>query len=324
MYNKYKDKGFEIYAVSLDQDPLRWKKAIEADGLTWRHVSDLKGWSSSAGQTYNVKSIPATFLLDPKGKIIAKGLRGEELEAKLAEIFNSLPNLITAVQPEEKSEPENPDESKNWLASGTGFFIHQNGYIATNFHVVKDAKLIQVDYYHKGNVHSYEAKTIVFDEKNDLAIIKIQDDEFHGISAIPYVFSTSSQSVGSKVFTLGYPLTTVMGNEIKYTEGSISSKTGFAGDVTKYQISVPIQPGNSGGPLFNAKGNLIGITSGGLNREYFNTENVNYAIKASFLKNLIETLPESITLPNDVRIYDKPLEQKIKTLQDFIPIIHVR
>ena len=88
MYNKYKDKGFEIYGVSLDQDPLRWKKAIEADGLTWKHVSDLKGWSSSAGQTYNVKSIPATFLLDPAGKIIAKGLRGEELEAKLAEIFN--------------------------------------------------------------------------------------------------------------------------------------------------------------------------------------------------------------------------------------------
>lgn len=87
MYNKYKDMGFEIYAVSLDQDPLRWKKAIEADGLTWKHVSDLKGWSSSAGQTYNIKSIPATVLLDPSGKIIAKGLRGEELDAKLAEIF---------------------------------------------------------------------------------------------------------------------------------------------------------------------------------------------------------------------------------------------
>ena len=88
MYNKYKDKGFEIYGVSLDQDPLRWKKAIEADGLTWKHVSDLKGWSSSAGQMYNIKSIPATVLVDPAGKIIAKGLRGEELEAKLAEIFN--------------------------------------------------------------------------------------------------------------------------------------------------------------------------------------------------------------------------------------------
>lgn len=87
MYNKYKDKGFEIYAVSLDQDPLRWKKAIETDGLTWKHVSDLRGWSSSAGQTYNIKSIPATVLLDPAGKIIAKGLRGEELDAKLAEIF---------------------------------------------------------------------------------------------------------------------------------------------------------------------------------------------------------------------------------------------
>ncbi len=87
LYNQYKDKGFEIYGVSLDQDPTRWKGAIEKDGLTWKHVSDLKGWSSAAGQLYGIRSIPSTVLLDPAGKIIAKNLRGEELAAKLAEVF---------------------------------------------------------------------------------------------------------------------------------------------------------------------------------------------------------------------------------------------
>jgi peroxiredoxin len=89
MYNRFKDKGFEIYGVSLDQDPTRWKGAIEKDGLTWKHVSDLKGWSSSAGQTYNIHSIPSTVLVDPAGKIVAKGLRGEELDAKLQELLGA-------------------------------------------------------------------------------------------------------------------------------------------------------------------------------------------------------------------------------------------
>jgi S1-C subfamily serine protease len=151
-------------------------------------------------------------------------------------------------------------------------------------------------------LHIYKAKTIVFDEKNDIAIIKIDDENFLGTANIPYVFNTKSQSVGKKVFTLGYPMTRIMGNEIKFTDGSISSKSGFSGDVTKYQISVPIQPGNSGGPLFDYKGNLIGITSGGLNRELLNTENVNYAIKSVFLDNLIHNLPERISVPNDIKI----------------------
>ena len=91
MYKRFKDKGFEIYGVSLDQDPTRWKSAIEKDGLTWIHVSDLKGWSSSAGQTYNVHSIPFTVLVDPDGKIVAKGLRGEELDAKLQDLLGVTP-----------------------------------------------------------------------------------------------------------------------------------------------------------------------------------------------------------------------------------------
>ncbi|MFZ9755209.1 MAG: TlpA family protein disulfide reductase [Bacteroidia bacterium] len=89
LYNQYHSKGFEILGVSLDQDPNRWKQAISADGLTWPHISDLKGWGSEAAQIYQVRSIPQTFLLDPQGRIIAKGLRGEELENKLAELLGA-------------------------------------------------------------------------------------------------------------------------------------------------------------------------------------------------------------------------------------------
>ncbi|MFK7952883.1 MAG: redoxin domain-containing protein [Ekhidna sp.] len=87
MYNKYSGENFEIYGVSLDKTKAAWLKAIEQDGVPWIHVSDLKFWQSVAAKTYNVSAIPATFLIDPEGKIIAKNLRGPSLEAKLKEIF---------------------------------------------------------------------------------------------------------------------------------------------------------------------------------------------------------------------------------------------
>lgn len=88
LYKKYKDKGFEIYSVSMDKSRDQWLQAIKADGLEWpNHVSDLNGWTSSGGATYGISSIPATVLIDPDGKIIARNLRGEELAEKLKMIF---------------------------------------------------------------------------------------------------------------------------------------------------------------------------------------------------------------------------------------------
>jgi peroxiredoxin len=90
MYNRFRDKGFEIYGVSLDRTKEDWLQAIEEDGLEWIHVSDLKFWQSEAAQRYNVDAIPFTVLLDPDGKIIAKNLRGKELERKLEQIFDNI------------------------------------------------------------------------------------------------------------------------------------------------------------------------------------------------------------------------------------------
>ncbi len=86
-YNKYKDKGFTVYGVSLDRTREDWLQAIEEDNLTWTHVSDLKFWQSEAAKTYGITAIPFSILLDPNGVIIAKNLRGTALDKKLAEIF---------------------------------------------------------------------------------------------------------------------------------------------------------------------------------------------------------------------------------------------
>ncbi|SEA65139.1 Peroxiredoxin [Arachidicoccus rhizosphaerae] len=86
-FNKYKDKNFTILGVSLDEDASKWKEAIDHDKLAWTQVSDLKGWKSEPAGKYGVRAIPANFLLDQDGKIIGHNLRGEDLEAKLAEIL---------------------------------------------------------------------------------------------------------------------------------------------------------------------------------------------------------------------------------------------
>lgn len=94
IYNEYKDKGFKIFSVSLDEKKEAWLGAIEQDGLVWEnHVSDLKGWQSEGAKLYNIKGIPATFLIDENGIIIAENLRGESLEQKLKEIFSQKETL---------------------------------------------------------------------------------------------------------------------------------------------------------------------------------------------------------------------------------------
>ena len=88
LYQKYHDQGFEIFSVSLDKDGNAWRNTIKADGLTWpNHVSDLQYWQSAAGRLYGISAIPATVLVDREGKIIARNLRGADLDRKLKEIF---------------------------------------------------------------------------------------------------------------------------------------------------------------------------------------------------------------------------------------------
>ena len=90
LYEKYKDQGFTVMSVSLDQNEERWKQAIEKDQLSWpNHVSDLKGWSSAAPKKYSVRGIPFTVLIDKEGKIIDTNLRGAMLEQELARIFEN-------------------------------------------------------------------------------------------------------------------------------------------------------------------------------------------------------------------------------------------
>lgn len=217
------------------------------------------------------------------------------------------------------TENEYKSAAPSTPSSGTGFAISSNGMIVTNHHVVDGATNIIVRGINGDFSRTFKAKVVLEDKNNDLAIIKIDDISFSSLGTIPYVMPFKSSDVGNSIFCLGYPLRATMGDEVKLTNGIISSKSGYQGDITTYQITAPVQPGNSGGPLFDDKGNLIGI----INARHLGAENVSYAIKISYLLNLIDVLPTVPKLQTINALEGKSLSEQVKVIKNFIYIIEI-
>jgi len=229
-----------------------------------------------------------------------------------------------------KSKRKNKEEidldSIPWNANGSGLILSKEGYIATNSHVVtseeKTVNNIGVEFNYLDEIKTFNAKLVKNDFVNDLAIIKIDDKKFKGLQEIPFSARNEEAELGEEVFALGYPLAlSLMGTDIKFTDGRISSKTGFRGNISTYQSTAPIQPGNSGGPLFDFKGNLLGINSSGLSKEI--VDNVSYTIKTSYLKSLLNVLPKKITLPTKNSLEGLSYTEKIKILTKYVALIKI-
>lgn len=204
-------------------------------------------------------------------------------------------------------------------SSGTGFAIATKGYIATNYHVVSGSDKISVRGINGDFGTTYNAKIVLEDKNNDLAVIKIDDDKFEAFQNIPYTIKRGVEDVGSSVYALGYPLRATMGDEVKLTNGIISSKTGYQGDITTYQISVPIQPGNSGGPMFDEDGNIVGI----VNAKHLGTDNVSYAIKTNYLYNLLEILDSMPEISKENDLQGLKLSEQVKSLKKYVFIVEI-
>ena len=208
-----------------------------------------------------------------------KLIEAQELSSKLAYYINN------------PSEPRPPHDTttKRLIGSGTGFLITKDGYLFTCHHVIENASEISVSF----NSEVFPAKIVSEDSTNDLALLKIEGT----FPAIALNFDEPGK-MGQKVFTLGYPNPDLQGVGVKYTNGTISSLTGFHDNVSLYQISVPVQPGNSGGPLVDENGNVLGIIVAMLDaKTAFKVsgslpQNVNYAVKNIYCKIILDSFPE--------------------------------
>ena len=203
------------------------------------------------------------------------------------------------------------NESK-FKGNGSGFLINNNGFIATNYHVIDGATEIFVEI----DAKDYKCKLVATDKENDLAILKVlEKSNFMVYSTI----NSNKTATGSEIFVLGFPYAlSLLGNEIKLTDGKISSQTGFQGQLKTYQISAPVQPGSSGGPLFNSDGDIVGIVSS----KFTAGENVGYAIKSKYLLDLL--VKNNISFNRNNSIHNLNLVDKVKLLSNMTLLIKVK
>ena len=189
-------------------------------------------------------------------------------------------------------------ENAKLVSGGSGFLIDTKGFVITNAHVLKGEGAIVV------NSLGQEFKaTIVYSDKNsDLALLKIEDEDYKQAKALPFTIRKKSSDLGEDIFTLGFPRND---NDIVYGKGYLSAQTGYNGDSNTYQIQISANPGYSGAPVFNEKNELIGIMS---SRQKL-AEGVAFAIKSDKLFDLVQTLEEN-ELTKDLHV--KLNKQKVK------------
>lgn len=205
-------------------------------------------------------------------------------------------------------------------SSGTGFFISSDGYLLTNYHLVASAAKVMV----RMAGSDKPARIVRTDAGNDLALLKIPGN----FEAIP-LGDAGRVTVGASVMTIGYPNIQIQGASAKFTKGEISSLTGFQDDSRLFQISVPIQPGNSGGPLIDDRGNVVGITNAQLSALRMIAisgaipQNVNYAVKISYAKLLLDSLPDIATKLPQPRIEKVEIEKIVEQAQKATALVLV-
>ncbi len=197
--------------------------------------------------------------------------------------------------------------------AGSGFLLTSSGFLVTNNHIVQGSDSVYVQS-QQGEV--YKARIVHTDPQHDLAILAIgQDTAFHALPPVPYSFEALPSDLGERVFTLGYPR-----EEIVYGEGYLSSGTGFRGDSAAYQVAISVNPGNSGGPLLNERGNIIGI----ITAKQTTSEGATFAVKTNVLLNALTAIsPDSLkgdvlTLNRKGRMNRQSRKQQVKQMQAYV------
>lgn len=247
-----------------------WAKQLERESIREQALKDQK------------ELLEYQYKLEAERQQRAMRLEAEQREsARRAEAARMEEQRRQQRLAEEKKAQEEATQRRNAISTGTGFFIAPNGYLITNHHVVEDKTHYAVRD-QQGNF--YKAEIVAQDPNRDLAILRVA-------GSFPSLRIARSETVtkGQRVMTVGYPQVSIQGNESKVTDGVISSFSGVNNDANWFQISTPIQGGNSGGPLVTETGQVVGVVVATANamRFFKNTgnipQNVNYAIKSNVL-----------------------------------------
>lgn len=206
---------------------------------------------------------------------------------------------------------QTPPARQPRITTGTAFFINENGLLVTNYHVIAGSSKLAI--WDPQLQYSVSVKVVITDSTNDLAILKAE------IKSRPIPLAkNSSLKRGEEILTLGYPSPEVQGVQQKATFGRVNAVTGFADDGRFIQVDLPVQPGNSGGPLLNTKGEVVGIVTAQLRGDY---QNVNYALKVDYLFSLLKKIKGADFFTYDREPPQKNMELIVEMFQSSVVLV---
>jgi serine protease Do len=270
----------------------------------WRKYKRVTAIAASVGGVIALMISVIAISISPKVNNQQIKELGQEV-AKLKEDQARQKNKLREV---ESKIPTNAELK----GGGSCFLIDAKGYLVTNAHVLRGATSAVVV---NSDGREFTARIIASDDYQDLALLKIEDKDFKSPSSIPYSFKKTSADLGEEIYTLGYPR-----NDIVYNEGYLSARTGYKGDTLSYQMSLSANPGNSGGPVLNRNGEIIGV----LSTRQTEAVGVVFAVKNKALYRFIDevkksdTALENIKLPASSYLRGKERTQQVKQLEDYV------
>jgi serine protease Do len=283
--------------IDLEQTVADTVKAPSKSRMIWPMIA--------VAASVSLISVVATYMyFDRRGDSQYRELSGE-LEKRIEQSEKKLLKELDATK-----EKMSPSPGKY---VGSGFLLTAKGYATTSYHVVKDADSI---WFENERFGALKATVVYNDAANDISILKIDS---LNVTSLPYTIVREPASIAEGVYTLGYPR-----DEVVFGEGSISAMTGYRENANAYQISVPVNPGNSGGPLVDHKGNVVGMISGSQTQ----VTGTAFAIKSAVILDVlaipaIDSLHGSIPLSKNSQLGNKNLVQQVDRWKDFVFMVRV-
>ena len=300
MWNAYKslDKPYKVFLYILEW---RAHKFNHGYTITWGEDSSLKETLDRA-HFHKVcrRGCIVTHINDEEISLerqvqIAK-------EYLLPNIYNQYLSKLEKSKPKKKEPTPTPDDNKIVAAaSGTGFFVSNTGHIITNHHVIEGCNIVKLNL----NGQDIVGKVLAVDKANDLAIVKADIKP-----SMAYSISNEDVQLLEDIIIAGYPLGKKVSSAIKTSKGSVTALAGFGDNYSEFQTDAALNQGNSGGPIMNQKGNVVGVAVAAYGKKK-GVESFNFGIKSSTLKTFANSNGLNFIKPNNRDLSNKDLGQLI-------------